>query len=167
MSEEQRPVQAGDLRGLAETLQRQAARYGELQGRLDRTAVSAASPDDAVRVTVDASGAPTAIAFTERFRALDTEAMAALVLATVRQAQVRLRDRVAELTAETVGDDAPGQDIVAGYRTRFPDPPEAEDQAVRVLRFDNEDTPAPPAPRPPRPRPTGDDEDFGGGGFLR
>jgi hypothetical protein len=73
---------------------------------------------------------------------------------------VRLRDQVAELTTATVGDDGPGNDMLAKYRERFPDPPVEEDAAVTVMRFENEET----TPEPPRPqkRPGLDGNDFGG-----
>jgi DNA-binding protein YbaB len=159
VTSQQRP----SLRTLAEDLERTAARYGELQTRLDRTTATASSPDGAVRVTVDAGGAPTSFAVTERFRALDPRAMEAVLLATVRQAQVRLRDQVTELTAATVGDDAAAQDMLARYRERFPDPPPGENPTVEVMRFDNEDTPPPPPPPSKKDgRGNRGDDDFGG-----
>ncbi|WP_158841107.1 YbaB/EbfC family nucleoid-associated protein [Saccharothrix deserti] len=119
MTSQQRP----SLRTLAEELERTAARYDELQTHLDRTTGTASSPDGAVHVTVDAGGAPTSFALTERFRALDARAMEAVLLTTLRQAQIRLRDQVTELTKATVGDDAAAQDMLARYHERFPDPP--------------------------------------------
>ncbi|MEU6154917.1 YbaB/EbfC family nucleoid-associated protein [Actinosynnema sp. NPDC047251] len=139
MTDPQRPVLPSNLRRMAEDLRRRADRFGELQTRLDRTAATASSPDDAVHVTVDANGVPTAFRFAERFRELDVRAMADQVQATLRRAQARLRDQVTELAAETVGEDVAAEQFLASYRSRFPDPPAAETSTVQVLRFDPED----------------------------
>jgi len=150
----------GDLRKLAEDLQRKATRYGELQTQLNQTSVTMSSPDGGIRVTVDANGVPTDFTFTERFRDLDTAAMSAALVSTLRRAQVRLRDQVTELTTATVGDDGPGNDMLAKYRERFPDPPAEDDAAVTVMRFESEET----TPEPPRPqkRSGSNGDDFGG-----
>ncbi|WP_106196565.1 YbaB/EbfC family nucleoid-associated protein [Umezawaea tangerina] len=160
MTSQERPVMPGDLRKLADDLQRKAELYGRLQAQLNRTSVTETSPDGGVRVAVDATGVPTAFTFTERFRSMDTATMSAALLATLRRAHVRLRDEVVDLTTATVGDDGPGNDLVAKYRERFPDPPAEDDAVVEVMRFESEET----APGPSRTQhpPNPDDTDFGG-----
>ncbi|WP_075850214.1 YbaB/EbfC family nucleoid-associated protein [Saccharomonospora sp. CUA-673] len=113
---------ADNLKTWAQGLEQKAARYGELQSRLDATSVTRTSSDGAVRVTVDAKGVPTELTITDRGRGADPQALSAVLMSTMRQAQAELRDRVATLTTETVGDDGPGNDVVAGYRDQFPDP---------------------------------------------
>ncbi len=170
MNNPRRAVLPGDLRKLAEDLQRKADRYGELQGRLDRTSAEGSSPDGAVRVTVDSGGSPTAFVVTERFRALDAAAMSDALLSATRQAQTRLRDQVAELASDVVGPDGAADELVAKYRERFPDPPPQPDAAVEVLRFGNDaddaHDPGTAGEASPEPRRTrkddGGDDDFGG-----
>lgn len=168
---------ADDLTAWAEGLQRQAQRYGELQEELDRTTASAESPDGMVRVTVDSTGVPTELTITERGRGAEPRDLSAALLATMRRAQAQLRDRVSELTAATVGDDAPGNEIVGQYRARFPDPveqaaPEPPTLDVGAIEDDTGSKPA-EEPRPPRSRPNrgnqdGDDgDDYFGGSVLR
>ncbi|MBK1784315.1 YbaB/EbfC family nucleoid-associated protein [Prauserella cavernicola] len=159
---------AEDLTRWAQGLEQKAQRYGELQEQLDRTNVTAESPDGTVRVTVDSTGVPTELTITDRGRSADPRALSAALMATMHSAQAQLRDRVSEMTSATVGDDGPGNDIVAQYQERFPDP--VEETAPQPPTMDvggiDEDTAAPEEPRPPRRRPTrqddGDDDDFGG-----
>lgn len=161
---------AEDLTRWAQGLEQQAQRYGELQEQLDRTNATAESPDGAVRVTVDSTGVPTELTITERGRGADPRALSDALLATMRRAQVALREQVSELTSATVGDDGPGNDIVAQYAERFPDPVEESEpgeptRKLGDLEEDTEDTTQPEEPQPPRRRPTQDaedDDDFGG-----
>ena len=158
---------AEDLTRWAQGLEQKAQRYGDLQEQLDRTSVTAESPDGAVRVTVDSTGVPTELAITERGRGADPRALSAALMSTMHRAQAQLRERVSELTSATVGDDGPGNDIVAQYRERFPDP--VDEPAVEPPTFDvggiEDDTSRRGEPRPPRRRPTREDDgddDFGG-----
>lgn len=164
---------AEDLTAWAQGLQRRAQSYNTLQQQLDSTSVTAQSPDGAVRVTVDANGVPTELTITERGRGADPAALSQALMATLRRAHAQLRDRVSDLTASTVGDDAAASEIVAQYRERFPDPaPEsAPEPTLNVGRID-EETPVRREPRPTRRRPTrdrGDDDgdDIFGGPVLR
>ena len=172
---------ADDLKAWAQGLQQQAERYGELQSRLDATSVTRTSPDGVARVTVDSKGVPTELTITDRGRGLEPRELSAALMDTMRRAQAQLRDTVAVLTADTVGDDGPGADIVAGYRDQFPDPEDessgtsdggmhdlgaledetAEYEGDAELR----DTPRRPTSQPARDEHDDDDEDFGGSVF--
>lgn len=171
---------ADDLRKWAEGLQQKAQRYGELQEQLDRTTATAESPDGMVRVTVDSNGVPTELTVTERGRGTDPRALSSALLATMHRAQAQLRDRVSDLTVATVGDDAPGNEIVGQYRERFPDPVEESAPTAQEPTFDvggiTEEEPAsrPEEPGQSQPRPSrgegdgpDDGDDYFGGSVLR
>ena len=89
-------------------------------------------------VTIDSSGNVVDL------RVKDHDELARAVLLTMRRAQARLPEKLAEVMAETIGDDKQTVDTIVGnYRAKFPEPlPEGT-------------PPPPPAPK------TGDDEDFG------
>lgn len=170
---------ANDLTEWAKNLERKAARYSELKGRLDAMSVTAQSPDGMARVTVDSNGVPTELTITERGRGADPAQLSHALTQTMRQAQAKLRDQVAQLTEATVGDDAAGRDIVQNYRERFTEPVVDEPPAPgpRTLNLGapaEEPAPSRPSePRPSRPRPSsdGDDgsdgDDYFGGSVLR
>ncbi len=173
---------AQDLTDWAKNLERKAAQYNELKGRLDAVSVSAQSPDGVARVTVDANGVPTELTITERGRGVDPAQLSHTLTQTLRQAQAKLREQVTQLTMATVGDDAAGQDIVDNYRERFTEPvreeaPPAAGPRTMNLGVRPDEPPAPPRtePRPSRPRPNSDDDghdgddgdDYFGGSVLR
>jgi DNA-binding protein YbaB len=118
------------LRGVTEELDRWAAevaaksvRYQRMQREVADVTVTASSPDGLVTVTVNAAGVLTDLRFTDRAAELAGSRLAALVLATMRRAQARITDRVAEVLRSTVGDDAVAVDaVVSSYRNRFPEP---------------------------------------------
>ncbi|EIE97136.1 YbaB/EbfC family nucleoid-associated protein [Saccharomonospora glauca] len=166
---------AQDLTDWAKDLERKAAQYTELQGRLGSVSVSAQSPDGVARVTVDSNGVPTELTITERGRGLDPSQLSRTLMQTLRQAQAKLREEVTQLTLATVGDDAAGRDIVQNYRERFTEPVQEEPPTPQPrtmnLGVPAEEPPAPPRAEPPRPqrRPRSDDDgdDYFGGPILR
>jgi len=123
-----------------------AERYQELRAQAGQVSVAESSANGLVTVTIDASGNVTDLRITDRVRELSGAEVAAEVLLTMRRAQAKLPEKLAEVMAATLGDADGGtqQTIVGSYRAKFPDP-------------EPDDTP-PPA-RPARPR---DDDDFGG-----
>ena len=162
---------AADLEKWATQLEQKAQRYQQMQRQLDQTSVTETSPDGMFRVTVDANGVPTELGVAERARGVDPAQISAGLMATMRRAQGRLRAQVQELVQTSVGDDGPGQNLVAQYRERFPEPPADQQEPpagppqrpIGGLADDEPRTPAPPPPpRPPRrPRPDDDDDDGG------
>ncbi|SHG10674.1 YbaB/EbfC family nucleoid-associated protein [Streptoalloteichus hindustanus] len=156
-----------------------AERYQDMQQQVSSISSTAASSDGAVRVTVDSSGVLTGLEISDRVRQMSGSEVAALVLTTMRRAQARITDQVAEVMRSTVGDDAQTVEAVVGnYRQRFPEPePEEATGSVGAeeMRFapgddaDDTDEAEPPRPTPPprsRPR-RDDDEEWGGDSFLR
>jgi DNA-binding protein YbaB len=188
------PVEAGEkLEQWAEGLQRKAQRYTQLHERLNATSVTETSQGGEVRLTVDANGVLTELNLSERTRGMEPPAVAAQVMATMRRAQAKLRDQVTGLVHETVGDDAPGNNLIGQYTERFPDPPddgrsgaddgptemaigtlEDDQQRIEQQRPDQQrpeqQPPESSRPEPPRPAPrprSDDDDDWGGQSILR
>lgn len=124
---------ADDLARMAADFERRAGRFQELEGRMQALTVTESGKDGRVQVTVDSSGAPTAIDLSPRSRGADPAVLSAEIMSCLRQAQSALRIQVTELVRNTVGDDEAGAAIVAQYIQRFPDPePQAEAEAEAV-----------------------------------
>lgn len=117
---------AQEMEKWAEQLQQRSARYTELHQRMSGLSETETSADGTVRVSVDGNGLPTELTVTDRGRGADPAKLSAALMACLAAAQAKLRARVEEVTRETVGEDGPGEAILAQYRERFPDPPENE-----------------------------------------
>lgn len=113
-----------------------AERYQEM--RVQAQQISVTGTEGPVTVTIDSSGNVVDL------RIKDHDELAASVLLAMRRTQARLPEKLAEVMAETIGDDRQTIDTVVGnYRAKFPEPVTEENP-------------------PPRPKPAGDDdEDFG------
>lgn len=124
--------------------ERRAARFQELQHRVEDVRLSATSPSGVVTVTVDANGALIDVRFSDRVNQTAPEELTRQLLGALNQAKARIADSVQEIAAASLGADAGGSvdRIVGYYRDRFPD-------------IDG--------PEAGSPRPTGrtDDGDFG------
>lgn len=126
------------MRGRADRLQ-------ALRDRVDRIRVTETSANGAVTVTVDATGGPVDVRFTDRAAAVRPEELGPLVMATLNAARARIAGEVRAATEAEVGDDLPDtrRMVVDAYRDRFGDAP----------------------PPPPRTR-RRDDDDFSGDSYL-
>jgi DNA-binding protein YbaB len=125
-----------------------AERYQAMQAQAGLVSVTESSSDGLVTVTVDSVGNVTDLRLTDQVKEMSGAQVAAAVLATLRKAQSRLPERLAEVMAETIGDDPrTAEAIVDKYRSRFPEPEPEE----------------PPAPQGKRPDATGEggDDDWG------
>ncbi|SDH88917.1 YbaB/EbfC DNA-binding family protein [Actinokineospora alba] len=152
----------------AADIQAKAERYSAMEREVTAVTATESSSDGSIRVTVDSAGAIKDLQFTEDLKRLPATRMAELVLTTMRKAQARISDQVAEIVQTRVGDDPETTEAVVGaYRARFPDPEPEQDEAdgtMRLGQVDEDDQPG-ERPRPPRrPRPE-DDDDFGGSIF--
>jgi hypothetical protein len=147
-----------------------AARFQEMSQRVaDIDITESVGP---VSVTVGNNGIPTDITMAEAVRGMPPQEIAAAVMAAMRKAQSRYPARLAEILAETVGeDDLAGQHIVAVAERNFP-PPQEDDGDEGALRFSElDDQPPqrdeqpprreeqPPRRRAPRPPRGGDDDE--------
>lgn len=116
------PGQAGRaLIGWAEHLQRKADLYRSLHHQMSQLAVTEASADGMVRVSVDAQGVPTELTLTDRARGADPARLSAELMTCLRRAHSTLAAQVQDLVSASVPDckdDAAAQ-IVASYRNRF------------------------------------------------
>ncbi|WP_370944391.1 YbaB/EbfC family nucleoid-associated protein [Amycolatopsis sp. cg5] len=151
-------------------------RYEAMQAQVQQISITESVANGAVAVTVGHNGLPTAIKMTEGVRAMTPDEIAANVMKAIQKAQSRYPERMAQIVAETVGDDDTSRHIVATAVDNFPAAP-PEDEPVtpepprrQLFEAVEEEPPAPKAPpRPPRPaRPAPpDDDDFGDQSFLR
>lgn len=87
--------------------QEQATQAAAVSARMRATTATAESPDALVRVTVDANGALTALAFADGARTLTLDALAAATVATAHAARRRVADAVTAVVAREYGADAP------------------------------------------------------------
>lgn len=153
-----------------------AARFQRMAERVEQVSITESVANGAVRVTVGHNGLPTDIAMTDGVRSMEPQQIAANVMAAIRKAQSRYPERLAEILADTVGEDDPAaQHILAKAHESFPPAPEEEPSrhAERMLFVDVEEDDELPPPRPAQPPranrgpANGDDEDFGDGTILR
>jgi DNA-binding protein YbaB len=151
-----------------------AARFQAMNDRVAQVTITESVAGGAVSATVGNNGLPVHIAMTDRVREMSPDEIAANVMAAIRKAQSRYPQVLAEIVAETVGEDPAGQHILATAEQNFPAPVEEESPAAGERRSrigDIEDEAAPVAPpRPPRrpsTRDDGDDGDFSDRSFLK
>ncbi|HEV2782193.1 MAG TPA: YbaB/EbfC family nucleoid-associated protein [Actinophytocola sp.] len=150
-----------------------AARFQRMAEQVELVSITESVADGAVRVTVGHNGLPTDIAMTDGVRSMEPAQIAANVMAAIRKAQSRYPERLAEILADTVGEDDPAaQHILAKAQESFPPPPDEEvaPGKERMVFGDVEDDDRLPPPRPAPPRttraPDNGDEDFGDGSIF-
>jgi DNA-binding protein YbaB len=117
----------------SESVSSRAEQSWRLSEKVAGLSVTADGDQGAVEVTVDGSGVVTDLKLAERVRQMPASRLAELILVVTKRAQGMLADRVAELTADTVGTESPsGRALVAGYAKRFPAPAPEEDRQALV-----------------------------------
>lgn len=161
-----------EMRRWAAAVEEKAQRYQVMQAEVARVSVTESSRDDVVRVTVDATGAVTDLVISDKSRDLSGAELSGMVLTTMRRAQSRITEHVAEVMTRTVGDDEQTvATVVDSYRQRFPEPePDPErpsGSVVEEMRLGDVPEDDQPPTRRTRPRPPeDDDEDWGGPPIL-
>ncbi|WP_328391837.1 YbaB/EbfC family nucleoid-associated protein [Nocardia sp. NBC_00416] len=145
---------ATDLAQWAEQMERKAERFQSLQARMAQLAVTTASSDKSVTVSVDANGVPTDIRFTDGIRRKSPAALAAELMQCLRQARETLVGDVAATVRDVVGDDPIGANIIKQYEDRYaapeaPEPAAYAPPAAPDPIWSQQPAPQPPAPRPP------------------
>lgn len=166
-----------------------AQRYQAMRAQVGQVSVTESSKDGTVTVTVDSAGNVTDLRITDNVKEMSGSQVASAVLLTLRKAQSRLPEKLAEVMSGTIGDDQQTMNTIVGtYRAKFPEPepePEGESAPERVRpigRIEDETAssapppvpahpPVPPRPAaPPRKRESADDDDnddgFDGQSFL-
>ncbi|WP_147455030.1 YbaB/EbfC family nucleoid-associated protein [Saccharothrix australiensis] len=129
-----------------EGMRSRADRLQALRDEVERIRVTETSSNGAVVVTVDSTGSPVEVRFTDRAVSVRPDDLGPLFMNTLKAARARIAGEVRAATEAQVGDDLPEtrRMVVDAYRDRFGDAP-------------------PPAPRTPRR----DDDDFGDDSYLR
>lgn len=156
----------------AQQAEQKAERYQEMGAAVSAVSATETSPDGVVTVTVNASGAVSALELTDRIREQSGSAVSAQIMACIQRAQARLAAQVAAAMQATIGDEQSTIDtVVSSYEQRFPEPispVSSTDAGFRRIGEIEDETPPPPVERrqPPR-RPSDEDDDFDGGSFLR
>ena len=132
---------------------KKAERFQNMADQVEQITITESVANGAVSATVGHNGIPTDVSMTDAVREMPPNEIAANVMAAIRKAQSRYPGRLAEIVADTVGEDDPAaQHIVATAVQNFPPPPEdtSPDEDVPMVFSDMEaDEPVPP--RPPRP----------------
>lgn len=128
-----------------------AARFKELAEQVEQVTITESIADGAVQVTVDHNGLLTDIALTDGVRWMEPSEIAANIMTAIRRAQSRYPARLAEILADTVGEDDPAaRHILARAEESFPaaDPDEALAEPTEPMVFDDVETQRAPRPRP-------------------
>lgn len=180
----------GDVERMVDNWERDAAerarRYEQLREQVEQISITESVAQGAVSVTVGANGVPTDVSMTDGVRKMSPDEIAANVVRAMRKAQAKYPQRLQEITAATVGEDATTRHLLATAAERFPESPAEEDEPSRPapggqLRVEIEEeepeTPRRPRGQVPRRRPArasedenggfDDFDDFGGQSFLR
>ena len=104
-----------------------AQRFQQMRDGVQQVSTTETSRDGVVTVTVDAAGNMSDLQITDGVKQLSGSKVASEVLGTMRRAQSRLVDQVAEVVSATVGDDQSTMDtVLSSYRGKFPDPEDDE-----------------------------------------
>jgi hypothetical protein len=137
---------AGWERRIAEN----AERYRALQERVEGLAITEASGDGLVEVTVSASGQLTGLVLRDRWEPPPMPAIAAQIMECVRRAQARIPDLLGQAMFETVGATDPSTHLLLDEaRRRFGEPEVETGPDPDEIRIE----PEPEAElEPPRPR---------------
>lgn len=128
-----------------EGMRARADRLQALREQVELVRVTETSANGAVVVTVDSTGSPVDVRFTDRAASVRPEELGPLLMSTLTAARARIAGEVRAATEAQVGDDLPDtrRMVVDSYRDRFGDAP-------------------PPTPQ----RRRADDDDFGDDSYL-
>ncbi|MEV6815511.1 YbaB/EbfC family nucleoid-associated protein [Micromonospora sp. NPDC051296] len=109
-------------RSWAASMSERAAQAQVMSQRVADLSVSATGADGAVEVTVAGSGIVTDLRLDERLSNWPAARIATEIMATMRRAQGRLAEAVAEIAAQTVGTGSEtARAVVASFAERFPE----------------------------------------------
>ena len=126
--------------------ERNAARYRELQQRVEEVRLSATSPSGVVTVTVDANGTLVDARFSDRMHQTTPDELSRQLLGAINRAKAEIVGKVREVADETLGPDARDstERIVGYYGQRFsgvaePDAEASASDRGRAAPADDED----------------------------
>src|SRR5262245_24337307 len=107
----------------------QAERAAQLTSRVAALTANAESADGSIKVTVGATGQIEKLALDDRVQRLRGEELSRQILLVMRRAQASRSTFVADEVQATVGvDTETGRAVIGSFETRFPQPPEDDDQ---------------------------------------
>ena len=110
-----------------------AQRFQRMRDGVQQVSTTETSRDGVVTVTVDAAGNLTDLQITDGVKQMSGSKVSSEVLATMRKAQSRLAQQVAEVVSTTVGDDQSTMDtMLSSYRDKFPEPEDDEQDFGRT-----------------------------------
>lgn len=155
-----------------------AAKFEQMRQQVEQISITESAASGAVSVTVGNNGIPTDVRMTEAVRGMAPAEIAGAVMSAMQRAQAKYPERLQQITAATVGDDAAGRHIVDTAHDQFPPPPEPEEPSappageppqmrIDQREPDEEQPPVPPRPAPkpkggtPKRRPSSDHDDGG------
>jgi DNA-binding protein YbaB len=90
-----------------------AADTKAMSDQLQEVQVTAADPNGLAEVTVDSTGSLLDLRLTERIHQTDPAVVARTILATLRDAKIKVADRSQEIIAETVGTESAAARAIA------------------------------------------------------
>jgi DNA-binding protein YbaB len=147
-----------------------AARFQRMAEQVEQVSITESVAGGAVRVTVGHNGIPTDVSMTERVLQMRPEEIASSVMAAIRKAQSRYPEQLAEILADTVGEDDPASRyLMATAEENFPPVAEPEEPDAERLTFDEDhgdesDADGGTGGQRPRQAPENGDDDDGADG---
>jgi DNA-binding protein YbaB len=109
------------VRSWSDAVSERAAAARELADRVARLTVDATDPDRLITTTVNGSGGLVGLRLEPGAARLAMDDLADLILRTMRRAQSRLAEQVADIAAQTVGADSESARAVVGsFEQRYP-----------------------------------------------
>lgn len=122
-----------------------AQRFQRMRDGVQQVSTTETSRDGVVTVTVDAAGNMIDLGITDGVKQMSGSKVSSEVLGTMRKAQSRLADQVAQVVSATVGDDQSTMDtMLSSYRGKFPEPEDDEqdfgrprDRGVHEIQLDD------------------------------
>jgi hypothetical protein len=116
------------IRSWSDSISERAAAAREMSDRVAGLTVSATDPRRRITATVNGSGGLVDLDLEPEAGRLPMDELAGEILRTMRRAQGRLAERVAEIAAETVGADSEtARSVVSSFERRY-ETPETDDE---------------------------------------
>jgi DNA-binding protein YbaB len=147
-----------------------AARFQQMAEQVEQVSITESVAGGAVSVTVGHNGIPTDVSMTERVLQMRPEEIASSVMAAIRKAQSRYPEQLAEILADTVGEDDPASRyLLATAEEHFPPVEEPEEPDAERLTFDEDhgdEGDGGTGGQRPRQAPDGDDDDGADGDWV-
>ncbi|MFD4669889.1 YbaB/EbfC family nucleoid-associated protein [Lentzea sp. NPDC058450] len=136
----------------ARQAEQKAERYQQMGAAVSAVSATDSTSDGMIRVTVNSSGAISALELSDQIRNHSGADVAGQIMACAQRAQSKLAAQVAAAMQATIGDEQSTiETVVSGYEQRFPEPVQQHQQSA-----------------PPKYKRIGEieDDDWDGGGSV-